>query len=88
MCERIGEYEYCHYVASQALDTLRLSECLQIGCVNIGIIVYCVGNSQSCIYSTQLKSDWLFNTKSRVLQADWLIVENNEKAALHINMPY
>ena len=28
-------------------------------------------------------SDWLFNTQSRVLQADWLILENNA-----INMPY
>ena len=33
-------------------------------------------------------SDWLFNTQSRVLQADWLILENNEKVTLNINMPY
>ena len=26
------------------------------------------------------KSDLLLNTQSRVLQADWLMVENNEKA--------
>ena len=32
-------------------------------------------------------SDWLYNTKSRVLQADGLILENNEKATLNINMP-
>ena len=32
-------------------------------------------------------SDWLYNTKSRVLQADWLILENNEKATLNVNMP-
>ena len=33
-------------------------------------------------------SDWLFNTHSRVLQADWLILENNEKETFSINMPY
>ena len=32
-------------------------------------------------YTTQhTKSDWLFNTQSRVLQVDWFILENNEKA--------
>ena len=35
-----------------------------------------------------VKSYWLFNTPSRVLQADWLILENDEKATLNINMPY
>ena len=34
-----------------------------------------------------VNSDWLFNTQSRVLQADWLILENNERATLNINMP-
>ena len=38
--------------------------------------------------NTQPKSDWLLNTQSRVLQADWLMLENNEKATLNINMPY
>ena len=33
-------------------------------------------------------SDWLFNTQSTVLQADWLILEINEKATLNINVPY
>ena len=33
-------------------------------------------------------SDWLLNTKSRVLQADWFILEINKKATLNINMPY
>ena len=32
--------------------------------------------------------DWLFKTQSKVLQPDWLILENNEKAILNINMPY
>ena len=32
--------------------------------------------------------DWLFNIQSRVLQVDWLILENNEKATLNINIPY
>ena len=35
-----------------------------------------------------VNSDWLFNTQSRVLQADWLMLENDEKATLNINMPY
>ena len=38
--------------------------------------------------NTQSKSALLFNTRSRVLKADWLILENNEKAILNINMPY
>ena len=29
-----------------------------------------------------------YNTQLRVLQADWLILENNEKVTLNINMPY
>ena len=40
------------------------------------------------LYNTQSKSDWLFNTQSRILQADWLSMENNEKATLNINMLY
>ena len=37
---------------------------------------------------TQSQSDWLFNSPSRILLADWLILVNNEKAALNTNMPY
>ena len=33
-------------------------------------------------------SDWLFNTQSRVLRTDWLMLKNNEKATLNINRPY
>ena len=44
---------------------------LALGDVNIGIIFCCIANSQWCIYNTQSKSDWLFNTQSRVLQANW-----------------
>ena len=54
------------------------------GYVAIEIIFYCIGNSPWCIY----KGDWLFNTQSRILQADWLELENYEKATLNINMPY
>ena len=32
--------------------------------------------------------DWLFNTQSKALLADWLILENNEKATLNINVLY
>ena len=35
-----------------------------------------------------INSDWLFNTQSIVLQADWFILEINVKATLNINMPY
>ena len=58
-----------------------------IGNFIVGIIFYCIGNSQWCLYNTQSKSEWLFNTQSRVQQADWLILENNEQATLNINMP-
>ena len=34
------------------------------------------------------KLDWMFNTRSRVLQPDWLILENNDKATFNIDMPY
>ena len=37
--------------------------------------------------NTQPKYDWLFNTHSRVLQDDWMILENDEKASLNIKMP-
>ena len=40
------------------------------------------------MYNTKSKSDWLLNSQSRVQQADWLILENNEKVTLNINMPY
>ena len=39
-------------------------------------------------YTTSVKSDWLFNSQSRVLQADRLMLENDEKATSNINMPY
>ena len=34
------------------------------------------------LFNTQSKCDWLFNTRSRVLQADWSILENNDKVTL------
>ena len=45
-------------------------------------------NSKRCLYNMRSKSDWLFNSQSIVLQADWFILENNGKATLKINMPY
>ena len=35
-----------------------------------------------------INSDWLFNTQSRVLQAERFIREIKERATLNINMPY
>ena len=40
------------------------------------------------LYNSKWKSDRLINTQSRVLQADGLILENNEMATLNIIMPY
>ena len=40
------------------------------------------------LYAAQPNSDWLFITLSTELKADWFILENNEEATLHINMPY
>ena len=37
-------------------------------------------------YKTLVNSDWLYNTLSRVLQADWFILEISEKAILNFNM--
>ena len=54
-----------------------------IGHLNMGIIFYCIWNSHWCIYNTQSKSDWFFNTLSRVLQANWLIFEDDEKTTLN-----
>ena len=33
------------------------------------------------------KPDWLFITQSIVVKVDWLTLENNEAAILHVNMP-
>ena len=35
-----------------------------------------------------VNSDLLFNAQSRVVQADWFILEINEKATFNIKMPY
>ena len=40
------------------------------------------------LYNTQSNSDWLFNTWPIVLQADWMILENNERATLNIDTPH
>ena len=33
-----------------------------------------------------VNSDWMFNTQSRVLQADWFILEIDEKATLNFGL--
>ena len=33
-------------------------------------------------------SDWLLNTQSSALEADWLILGNNEMATLDVNISY
>ena len=47
-----------------------------------------LGIPNGALYNTQSKANWLFKTQSRVLQADWLILKNNEEATLNINIPY
>ena len=40
-------------------------------------------------YATLSIYDWLFNSQTSVLHADCVILDNNEKATLHINLlPY
>lgn len=51
---------------------------------NIGDIFSFIKNSWWCLYATQSDSGWLYITESRGLQADWLILDNHEKATLHI----
>ena len=53
-----------------------------------GISFLFIGDPQWCLYKTQSKSDWRFNTQWRVLQADWLILETNGEEILNINRPY
>ena len=59
--------------------------CITLGHVYIGMIFYASEIQNGASITT---SDWLFNTQSRVLQADWLIQEKNEKENLNINMPH
>ena len=44
-----------------------------MGHVDVGIISFRFGNSHLCLYRAQPNSDWLLNTKSTVLQGDWLL---------------
>ena len=58
--------------------------------VYIGIMFSFFGNFESCLHAIQSNSYWLIMTQSRVLRADWLILilENNEKATLHMITSY
>ena len=41
------------------------------------------------ICANQSNSDWLLHTQPRILQADWIMLDNSEKKkTLYINMPY
>ena len=60
-----------------------------MGHINIGIIFLFIGiPNDSYTTLSQFWSGWLFNTQSRVMQADWLMLENNEMANLNNNMPF
>ena len=56
--------------------------------VNIGIIILCIGDSLSCLKISLSISDRLISSQFRVIQGDWLKVENGKKSTLNINMPY
>ena len=80
---------YSRYIHNSKNLVLIDHSCCNIkACLKIGIDILCFGNSQWCLYNTQSKSGRMFKFKSRVQQADWLmILENNEKATLIIIMP-
>ena len=65
------------------VDTPFMDNLVETG---IGIFFLCIGNSQRRFYNTQSKSDWPFNTQSRVLQAHWFILENAEETTLSMMM--
>ena len=56
--------------------------------VYIGIIFYCIGIPNGTCTTLSRNLTGCSTVNQRVLQADWLILENNEKATLSINMPY
>ena len=66
----------------------REDQKLTIGHVNIGIIWSCIGNSQWCITTLSRNLIGCSTLRLEYLQADWFLVQNNEKATLNINMPY
>ena len=84
-------YQLCRYQAAviyKEPSERKLEKTFSTtGHFNIELIIYCFGNSQLCVYNTQSKSDWMFNTQPSVLQVDWLILENNEKATSINNRP-
>ena len=55
----------------------------QLRHVNIGIIFLCFGNFNQVMLTQYSVEIWLAVQHS----ADWLILQNNEKATLNINMP-
>ena len=56
--------------------------------VNIGIVFSFYWKFPMVLIEHSVISDWLFNTQSRVQQADWFILDINEKATLNIKMPW
>ena len=64
-------------------DLVRLNRGGQNWCY---IFVY--WKIQMVLTSYSVKSDWLFITQSIIQYADRMIMGNNEKTTLHINMPY
>ena len=61
---------------------------VEIGHLTLELSSFVLEIFQWWLYNTlSIPSNWLFNTQSRVLQAYWLMLENNEKATLNINMP-
>ena len=69
--------------ASNSIDIMQSWQ-QRAGHDYFGITFLCIGKPQWTLYNIQWKSDWLFNTQSRVLQADWLISANIEMASVII----
>ena len=65
---------------------VMVGELTNMGMLTLGLSSYLLKIPNDAY--TTLNSDWLFDTQSRVLQADWFILEIVEMATLNINMPY
>ena len=62
-----------HFGHPALLCYRNLPYVLRIWRAHIGVNFLCFLNSQSCLYDTHSNSDWLFTTRSSVLEADWLL---------------
>ena len=82
-----GKTAACHCLVSSEMGiAYSCILCFVIGHVNIGIVLLFFWKFPMMPIQPLVNFDWLFNTQSRILQADWFILETNGKATLNINM--